>query len=162
MRRVAWVLAACFLGAGAATAADREFSDVVRALSDEWHAKPRHVPLFGLVNLVAGTMHPAGAKHIELAIFDDVRYSRSEGRSMAQCVRDAVGANWAPFVHARSVTDRKTVLVYARAAGRDWKLLVVAMDHTQATVVELLLDMDALARWMQDPENSAWHWSGVE
>jgi hypothetical protein len=155
MRRAVLVVAACVLGAGAARAADREFSDVVRALSEEWQVKPRSIPLFGLVNLVTGTVKPGGAKHIEMVTFENVR-GASKG------VREAVGGSWKPFVEVHSLIERKTVVVYAHEAGRDWKLLLVTLDGSEATVIELLLDVDALARWVEDPENSAWHWSSHE
>lgn len=46
-----------------------------------------------------------------------------------------------------------------RQAGRDWKFLVVAMEREEATVVQLLLDADGLARWLTDPEHCARHWN---
>jgi hypothetical protein len=47
-----------------------------------------------------------------------------------------------------------------RQAGKEWKLLVIAVEHDEATVVQLLLDADALARWMASPEHYARHWNG--
>ena len=151
------IAAACLFCAGA-QAADREFSDVVRAVGDELHARPTRIPFFGLVNLVTAAAHPAGAKHIDLAVFENVRYLHGYHRNAAESIRNAVGAAWDPFVQVRS--DNETVMVYMREAGRDWKLLVIAMERTEATVVELLLDANELARWVQDPEHHAKHWSG--
>ena len=49
------------LGALSAQAADREFREVVNVISDEFHTRPMSIPMFGLVNLVTATVHPAGS-----------------------------------------------------------------------------------------------------
>lgn len=157
MKRAAFLAAACVLCAATGFAADREFSDVVRAIGDRCHARPTRIPLFGLVNVVTAVVHPAGAKHIDLAVFENVR---PYDRDLPVAIRQAVGASWTPFVHVRADRDRETVFVYLRQAGHDWKLLVVAMERAEATVVQIELDIEGLARWMADPEHCARHWSG--
>jgi hypothetical protein len=37
---------------------------------------------------------------------------------------------------------------------------VTAVERDEATVVQLLLNADALARWMASPERCARHWNG--
>ncbi len=156
MKGAAIVAMAALLCGATAQAADREFSDVVRAIGDEFHARPTRIPFFGMVNLFTAAAHPAGAKHIDLAVFENLH---SYDRGTADNVRRAVGASWTPFIQVRSGRDRETVLVYMRQTGHDWKLLVVAMERAEATVVELLLDADGLARWISDPEHCARNWN---
>jgi hypothetical protein len=156
MKRAASIAAGLFLAAALCHAADREFSDVVRAISSECHAQPTRIPLFGMVNVFTAVVHPAGAKHIDLAIFENLD---PEDRPRAGTVQRAVGSSWTPFIHVRSNQSGETVYVYMRQVGRDWKLLLVATEHAQATVVQLLLDVDGLARWMADPEHCARNWS---
>jgi hypothetical protein len=150
------------LGAASAQAADREFTDVVHVISDEFHTRPTSIPMFGLVNLVTAAVHPAGTRHIDLAVFEHLSDRDREGRNLPESILSAVGRSWKPFVQVRS---RKTghdenVFVYMRQAGKEWKLLVIAVEHDEATVVQLLLDADALARWMASPEHYARHWNG--
>ena len=52
------------------------------------------------------------------------------------------------------------MFVYLRQQGHEWKLLVTAVEAHEATVVQLLLNPDALARWMSSPERCARHWNG--
>lgn len=159
MSRAAWIVAASVLGAWPAQPADRDFSDVVRAIGEQLHAKPQHIPLFGLVNLYTAAAHPAGTKHIELATFENVHYLHGYQKSIPESVRAAVGESWKPFIHVRSEHDRETVLVYMRETGHNCKLLIVSMEDREATVVEILLDIDGLSRWIDDPEHSARHWN---
>ncbi len=160
--RIIPVAALCLLGAVSARAADREFTDVVRIISDEFHARPTSIPLFGLVNVFAAAVRPAGARHIDLAVFEHLNSHDREGRDLTQSILSAVGRSWRPFVQVRSRRDghEETVLVYMRQQGREWKLLVTAVERDEATVVQLLLNADALARWMESPERCARHWNG--
>lgn len=153
--------AACFLSVSA-QAADREFTDVVRVISDEFHTRPMSIPMFGLVNIVTAAVHPAGTRHIDLAVFEHLSSHDREGRNLSASILNAVGRSWRPFVQVRSRRNGndETVFVYMRQEGRDWKLLVTAVERDEATVVQLLLNADALARWMSSPEHCARHWNG--
>jgi hypothetical protein len=157
MNRAAFLFAAFSACGVHALAADREFSDVVRAISDECHASPTRIPFFGMVNAFTAVVHPAGTRHIDLAVFENLD---AADRMRAGRIERALGDSWTPFVHVRSNRDRETVYVYMRQAGNDWKLLVVAMERHEATVVQLLIDMNAMARWVADPEHCARHWRG--
>lgn len=145
-----------------AQAADREFNEVVRTISDEFHTRPTSIPMFGLVNIFTAAVHPAGTRHIDLAIFEHLSSHDREGRNLGESLLNAVGRSWKPFVQVRSHRNGKdeTVLVYMRQEGKEWKLLVTAVEQDEATVVQLLLNPDALARWMASPEHCARHWNG--
>ena len=137
---IAGVLCAASLGA-----ADREFRDVVDSISDHFHTRPLHIPMFGLVNMVTFVARPAGAKHIDLAVFENLDSWDSDGRSLAASIRTAAGGSWRPFVQARS--SGEVVFVYMRPEGDDWRLLVVTVERHEAVVVQVQLNADAL-RWL--------------
>ena len=162
MKLVPVLAAACLLVAVPSKAADREFTEVVHVISDEFHTKPTSIPMFGLVNLVTAAVHPAGTRHIDLAIFEHLSNRDREGRNLPESILNAVGRSWKPFVQVRSHKNghEETVLVYMRQEGKEWKLLVTAIERDEATVVQLLLNADALARWMASPEHCARHWNG--
>jgi len=162
MRSIPVLAAALLLGSGAARAADREFTEVVRAISDEFHTRPQSIPLFGLVNVFTAAIHPAGTRHIDLAVFEHLSSHDREGRNLPESILNAVGRSWKPFVQVRSHKNghEETVLVYMRQEGKEWKLLATAVERDEATVVQLLLNAEALARWMASPEHCARHWNG--
>jgi hypothetical protein len=156
------LVAVCLLTAASARAADREFSEVVRVISDEFHTRPTSIPLFGLVNVFTAAVRPAGTRHIDLAVFEHLSDHDRQGRNLTEALLNAVGRSWKPFVQVRSRRNgrEETVLVYMRQQGNEWKLLVTAVERDEATVVQLLLNADALARWMSSPERCARHWNG--
>ena len=153
MRRLLLLLAL----SPAAFAVDRQFGDIVRAISDEFHTRPVHIPFFGLVNMVAFAAHPAGTSHIDLAVFEHLDTSDRTGRDLQQLVQRAVGRGWQPFiqVHSRRHGAEELVMVYLRPEGRSCRLLVTSIERDQATVVELKLNPDGFERWISDPEESA-------
>lgn len=153
----ALLLIACILGPAAAFAADRESRDVVEAISDEFRTRPMRVPMMGLVNAFTKVVRPAGTKHIDIAVFENLSARNRVGRDLPDAIRGAIGASWKPFLQVRSSRDEETVLVYLRQQGHDWKLLVATVEHREATVVQLLLNTDALKRWLVDPLASARH-----
>ena len=142
-----------------ANATDREFKDVVAAISDEFHTRPTHIPFFGLVNVVTFVARPAGTKHIDLAVFENLNSLDRDGRDLSQSIRRAVGGAWKPFVQVWSHRGGRseTVLVYMRMEGRDCKLLVTSIEPNEATVVQLRLNPEALQRWMTSPRDSVFH-----
>jgi hypothetical protein len=159
MRTLRTVFIACTLASTAAYAADREFRDIVNAISDEFHTRPLHIPFFGLVNMVAYVARPAGTKHIDLAVFENLDSRDRDGRELAQSIRRAVGGAWKPFVQvwSRRGGHQETVLVYMRMEGHDCKLLVTSIEPNEATVVQLKLNPEALQRWLVSPRDSAGH-----
>jgi hypothetical protein len=162
MRSLPVFAATCLLSAVATQAADREFTEVVHVISNEFHTRPMSIPMFGLVNLVTATIHPAGTRHIDLAVFEHLDRHDREGRNLPESIMNAVGRSWKPFVQVRSHKNghEETVFVYMRQEGKDWKLLVTAIERDEATVVQLLLNPDGLARWIASPERCARHWNG--
>ncbi len=152
------ILLGCALCLTTAQAADREFNDVVRVISDEFHTRPIHIPFFGLVNAFTAAVRPAGAKHIDVAVFESLGPS---SRDLPQAIRSAVGSRWSPLVHVQSYRKghEETVFVYMRQQGQDWKLLVAAIERDQATVVQLMLNPSTLARWLSAPDESARRWN---
>jgi len=89
MKSLPVLAAACVLCGASAQAADREFTEVVHVISDEFHTRPMSIPMFGLVNLVTAAVHPAGTRHIDLAIFEHLSSRDREGRK----ANDASGNN---------------------------------------------------------------------
>ncbi len=163
MRLLPLLLCVCALGCGAARATDREFKDIVAAISEEFHARPVHIPLFGMVNVVAYLVRPAGTKHIDIAIFENLnsrgrlKTRDSKDPDLAQEIRGAVGNAWKPFVQvwSRGKGHNETVLVYMKSEGRDCKLLVTSVEPNEATVVEIKLNPAGLQRWLASPRESA-------
>src|SRR5215472_115711 len=132
------VIFAGLLFAATLSAADREFRDVVDSMSIRFHKRPMHIPMFGLVNFVTFVARPAGTRHIDLAVFEDIDWWDRDGRKISESIRDSVGGSWKPFVQTRSADE--VVMLYLRPEGNDCRLLVVSVERHEAVVVGLQLN----------------------
>jgi len=149
-RRIAVVAAVVLVSTELASAADREFKDIVRAISDHYQTRPLRIPFFGLINAVTFVARPAGTKHIDLAVFENLR-----GRPMDPAVLDRiVGHAWKPFVRVRSQRKGETTNIYMRPNGDDTKLLIATLQDGEATVVQLELNVEALQCWLDQPRRA--------
>ena len=135
----------------AGNAADREFHEIVRAISDRYHTRPVNIPFMGLVNTFTFFARPAGASRIDLAVFEDL----GDGRMEPEELRRMVGGSWKPFVQVHSRKSGETTLIFMRPEGRDTRLLITTMERREATVVGLKLNVDALKKWLDEPGRSA-------
>ena len=159
MRLAGTLSVVCILACSAVlNAADKQFKDVVHAISGALNTRPVHIPLMGLVNAAAFVVRPAGTKHMDLAVFENLN-EHHDGRDIALLIRKAVGSDWKPFVQAYSSGGRgEASLVYLRPDGKnDLKLLVATVGSNEATVVQLKLNPAALERWLKSPQESIWH-----
>jgi len=51
------------------------------------HARPLSIPFFGLVNFATSVAHPAGVKHLDLAMFEDLDLDEHAVRNIGEAVR---------------------------------------------------------------------------
>jgi hypothetical protein len=149
----AWMLS-CAIVQGA----EREFNDIVRAVSDELHARPLSIPFFGLVNFATAVAHPAGVKHLDLAVFENLDLSDHAAKDVAELIRKSAGGRWKPFIQVQSRGE--TVIVYMEEDRADCRLLVTTVETGELTLVEVTLNPKGLQVWLNDPENTALHHRG--
>jgi hypothetical protein len=152
--RAALIVAAGWMLCGAAVqGAERGFDDIVRAISEQLHTRPLHIPFFGLVNLATSVAHPAGVKHIDLAVFENLDLDEHATLRVAEAIRSA-DQRWKPFIRVRSRNHghEETVMVYMADVSsdtrRDCNLLVITLGPEEATVVELKLNPEGLDVWL--------------
>jgi len=132
--------------------AERGFDDIVRAISNQFNARPVHVPFFGLVNIATFVAHPAGVKHLDLAVFENLDLDDHAARDLADAIR-GTDSRWSPFVRVQGHTE--TVLVYIAPERNDCKLLLAAIENGEITVVELKLNPEGVQAWLRQPDAAA-------
>jgi hypothetical protein len=139
--------------AATATAADREFADIVREISAEYHTHPVHIPLFGLVKTVTFVAHPAGTKQLDLAVFDDLDTEGHDSAALARRIGQIAGTSWKPFVKVRSGRNghSEMTLIFMKCEKSDAQLLITTIEPREATVVHVKVHPEALRRWIDHP-----------
>ena len=151
---VAFTFAAGLLTVASQTARadDPEFDAITNHLKSHYNAKRVHIPFFGLANFFVKIVHPAGVKSIKVAIFEDLNFTPGNTDSeLSLVMRNALKADWQPMVRVRS-RDGEQVYVYARGQGKDIKLMVVTIDHTDAVVARVKINPEKLSEFLQNPK----------
>lgn len=156
MKAALIVAAGWMLSCAVVQGAERGFDDIVRAISDQLHARPIHIPFFGLVNFATFVARPVGVKHVELAVFEGLNLNEHAARNIADVMR-ATHGGWRPFVQIQSWKNgnEETVIVYLAADRSDCKLLVMTLEPHEATVVEVRLNPEGFEAWLNHPEETA-------
>jgi hypothetical protein len=142
---------ALLLGVSAVSfAGDPDFQTVVGRIESHFGTKRLSIPFFGLANGFVKVAHPAGARSVDLAIFEDLRGSDAE--EFHQLVGQSLGPGWKPIVRVRSRRNGESVAIYARDYGRHVKFLIANREPGEAVLIQAKIDAGELARWLQDPE----------
>jgi hypothetical protein len=141
---------ACLLACGLLQGTHRDFpdfDDIVRAVSDQLHARPLSIPFFGLISFAISAAHPAGVKRLHLAVWENTgRYSDLE-----EILRSA-NPSWRPFVRVRG--HGETTLIYLAGEGRDCKMFIATQEPSELTLVQVKVNPETLQAILRDPKKS--------
>ena len=147
---------ALILGSMPARAGDREFQQIVGRLSDAYHKKPMR--FMGLVSFAARVAHPEGTSGLRLAIFEDIDPNVGpDPGQFDRFMQRTVGPDFHPFVRVRSKHDGEQTYIYTRDDRGGWDMLVVTLDPSEAVVVKMRLNQEAMRRWVDDPVDHGRH-----
>jgi hypothetical protein len=150
------LLAAFLVASGVTLIADSEFDHVVKAIEVHYGTKHTHIPFLGLANVFVKVAHPAGASEFKLAVFEDLGAidSRDE-RELDRFMHDLSSSRLHPLVRVHSHRDGESVYIYAGDEGKSTRMLIATFQRDQATVVEVKVDMNALLKWIDSPEEAS-------
>jgi len=141
-----------------ALAGDHEFRGVVRSIESAYRVHHMHIPLLGVALFFA---RPAGVGGLKLAIFEGFK-TPADVVDVSRVIESSLGSDWHPFVRVRSKgdTNGETTLIYASPAGGRMRMMIVCLEPSEATVVELNLNDRAIKKWMKEPGEEAENQSG--
>jgi len=134
-----------------AVAGDNEFRGVVHAIEGTYGVHHTHIPLLGAMMFFA---RPAGVGGIKLAVFENFEMP-AEAADFSRVVESTLGPDWHPFVRVRSRSDGETTLIYTNPSGSRMRMMIVNLEPSEATVVELNLSERAIRHWLKEPGEEA-------
>ena len=138
-----------------ASAADSEFRGVVHAIEGHYGVHHTHIPLLGFAMWFA---RPEGVRGMKLAIFENFN-APTNSDDVSRLVEDALGHEWHPFVrvHSRNRVkgDDEATLIYTSPAGGKLRMMIVNVESSEATVVELKLSDRAIRQGLKEPGEEA-------
>lgn len=151
-RRIVLLVALVSVFALGATPAKAGFDDIVRAVESRYNVHRTWIPMFGLVRFALWVARPGGVSDVQLATFENAHFGNTQ--DLAEIVRRNAGEPMQPLVQTHSNRNGETTLIYARPLGGDRvALLVFAHDHSDTTLVRVVVSMDKFAQAVNHPHN---------
>ena len=130
-----------------ASAADHDFRNVVHAIEHTYGVHHMRIPFLGVAMFFA---RPEGVSGMHLAVFEGFE-SPQDSAEVRRTVENSLGDGWFPFVRVRSRDNGETTLIYANPSGGKMRMMIVNLEPSEATVVELNLSERAIKAWLKEP-----------
>jgi len=143
---VMWATSAAFAG-------DHEFHGVVHAIEQTYGVHHLRIPFLGVATFFA---RPEGVSGVKLAVFENLEMT-ADASKVNGLVENALGSDWHPFVRVRSREDGDTTLIYTNPSGGKMRMMIVSLEPSEATVVEISLSESAIKAWLKEPGEEAEH-----
>jgi hypothetical protein len=137
----------------AARADEPVFSAIGKHLKSRYNAKERHIPFMGLAGFAIKLVRPAGVKSLQVKIYENLNYKcDGSDNELNSILQSTLGAEWQALVRVFSRKEAQQTFVYVKQEGKSIRLMVVAIQQDQATLVRLKVNPDTLAKWMDNPK----------
>ncbi len=128
-----------------------DFSDIVRHIEKTYHVHRSYGFLMGFAGFVTKIGHPAGVKSMKCAIFEDQELENTAGDyRLDEILNDAARRGWSPMVRSYSHRTGEHAFIYSKVDGKDLKLLLVTVEPNEAVVMQMQLNPDRLAQFIND------------
>ena len=94
-----------------------------------------------------------------MAIFEDVNSPRMpRAEKTDSFIQSLVGASYHPMVRIYDNHSGEQTFIYARECDKEnYEMLIVSMERTEAVIIKMRLDPDAMRDWVDDPVNKGRH-----
>jgi len=146
------ILTLLLLTSSIASAADKEFEQIVKAIETQYGVKPNHIPLLGLGNFLLKTAHPQGVSGFRIAVFENLD-DRDGGRDFEAAMNRIGSSSLHCVIQVQSRRNRESTYIFTGNPGKSTRLLVASIENHEATVVEVKADVEALLQLLRDPDH---------
>lgn len=119
------------------------FDGVVNSIGARYHVRATHIPMMGLVSLVASGVTRDGVRDVHVAEFEHFG-QRVDGDELSRMVETKLGQGWDQMVRETSRNGREQTLIFSRSEGKRMGLFVVDLDGQELDVVQVSVDPDHL------------------
>lgn len=140
------------LACGAASAADRDFERVVKAIEAHYGTHHANVPLMGVANFFVKVARPAGTSSFHLAVFDHLDAVEDDRNGFMDRLDSG---SLHPLVRIRSNREGEGTYILAGDAGKSTRMLIATFSRDAAMVVQVRVNAAALRRTIEHPDRMA-------
>lgn len=145
-------------------AKDDDFKSVVKMIERFYQVKHQGIPFLAKAGMKAATTvarikggtarRLAEAGSIKLAVFEDQSFESKNGfTTFRTALNNSLSATWTPLIQTLSAPGNEQTYVFLRGAGDKYHVLVITIEQTNATVVQVTVSARNLALLMRDPND---------
>lgn len=128
-----------------------DFGSIVHHIEASYHVHRNHRFIMGFAGMVVKFWHVGGVKSFKAAIFEDQRFLQDEPDArLDEIVQSASKHGWQPLVKSYSRRRDEHSYIYVQTEGKDIRMLIVSVEPNEAAVLQLKLDPDKLAKFMDE------------
>lgn len=131
-------------------AADHGFHDVVNAIETTYGVRHMRIPLLGVALFF---VRPEGVRCQKLAVFENFN-SQVDPTDVGHLIEDSLGPDWHPFVRVLE-KGSETTLIYAKPSGNKMQMMIVNIEPSEATVIQVNVPDHSIAKWLKEPGEEA-------
>jgi hypothetical protein len=78
-------------------------------------------------------------------------------REFDSFLQGLVGASYQPFVRVFDNHSGEQTFIYARECDKNYDMLIVSLERTEAVIIKMRVDPDAMGDWVDDPVSKGRH-----
>jgi hypothetical protein len=135
-----------------ASARDREFSAVVQAVENTYHARQNYRFVTWFAGVATKVARPEGVNYLRMALFADQSFfPRRNDANFEGAIASALAKDWQPLVRVWSKRDSERTHIYARENGNEVNLIIITVEDNEAVVMEVKMSARKFAEKMNEP-----------
>jgi len=144
-----------------ARAGDKEFGVLVHYVESHYQAHRQYRFLLGFASVAVKIVRPYGVKGMKLAIWGNGKISANpDDRDFPTVVKAGLAEGWQPMVRVWSRRDGERTVIFAKADGKDMKLLVATVEQDEAAVIQVKINPDKLSKCIERWSHEDWNQHG--
>ena len=140
-----------------------DFGSVVKIIEQFYHVKHEGIPFLAKAGIRAVTTaaqlrggtakRVAEAGSIKLAVFEGQSFDAGgDFTRFRQTLNAALNQTWIPFVQTLSAVEQEQTYIFLRNAGEKFHVLLITIEPSDATVLQVTVSPANLALLLKDPE----------
>lgn len=155
-RGVAWcavllLAVPCFAG----NDCDFNFNALVKMIEAQYGVQRARIPFLGLAMFCLRVGRVPGAADFKIAVFENLPQSNvASNEAFERSVQRVIGSGWHPLMRARSSKDGSVTMIYANPDDKNMRVLIVALNGTDGTIVRARVKKSQVWKWLSKPQDA--------
>jgi len=134
---------------------DFNFNALVKTIETQYGVHRARIPFLGLAMFCLRVGRVPGAADFKIAVFENLPQSNvASNDAFERSVQRAIGNGWHPLMRARSSKDGSVTMIYANPDEENMRVLIVALDGTEGTIVRARVKKSQVWKWLSKPQDA--------